>query len=400
MPIFLIAACGGSATHRPPVVRDSAGITIVENLDPVWSKADRWAVSDEPIVDIGTADKSSKSSLERAVSAVRLANGTIAVANAGTKEIRWYDNGGNYLRSSGGKLGAEIEFVGIEKLDILVPDSVVAYDFGALRISVFDKDGTFKRATSVVVAFGSPPGSLRGAFADGSLLFVRGPKSWVRSLIRSGQAPDGLMRGPADAFHYTSTGRFIRIIGSFVGSEQFFKRGKRFVRASARPFGRDASFAVAGNQFYVGYQNTYEIELRDTNDSLKAVIRLQRRNRSVSPKDVETFKQNAMVGVHERNRDEKIRQLEAFPYPDSMPAYGAIHTDPDGNLWVADYEPFPVEALGWTVFDADHRMLGKVYVPSRFSIYQIGNDFVLGRLIDPKGVEHISVYRLEKPVAR
>ena len=397
----LVAACGcGSGTHRPPVVRDSVGIAIVENLDPAWARSDRWTLSDAPIVDIGTAEKLSKNSLERVVSAVRLADGTIAVANAGSKEIRWYDDTGQYLRASGGKLGAAIEFVSIERVDRLGPDSVIAYDFGSLGLSVFARDGTFRRATSLIVAFGSPPGSLRGVFANGSLLFVRGPKSWVRSLIRSGQAPDGLMRGPADAFHYSSEGMFLSIVGSFPGSEQFFSRGTRFVRARARPFGRDAVFAVLGDQFYVGYQNEYEIELRDTNDSLTALIRVQRNNRLVSPKDIEQFKINGLVGVHERNRDEKIAELDGLSYPETMPAYGGIITDADGNLWVAEYDPFPDETLEWTVFDTDHHMLGAVEVPSRFSIYQIGSDFILGRMIDRRGIEHIQIYSIEKPSAQ
>ncbi len=48
-----LAACGGSSARAAASVRDSAGITIVENTAPVWGASDAWVVVDSPTVQIG-----------------------------------------------------------------------------------------------------------------------------------------------------------------------------------------------------------------------------------------------------------------------------------------------------------------------------------------------------------
>ena len=101
--------------------------------------------------------------------------------------------------------------------------------------------------------------------------------------------------------------------------------------------------------------------------------------------------------MHERNRADRERELNALPYPQTMPAYGRIMVDSDGNLWVPEYRPFGDEQPRWTVFDAEHRLLGSVETPLGFAVHEIGTDFVLGCLTDESDVQHIQLYALEKP---
>jgi len=49
------------------------------------------------------------------------------------------------------------------------------------------------------------------------------------------------------------------------------------------------------------------------------------------------------------------------------------------------------------VFDPDGRFLGSVTLPARFTSYQIGSDFILGRWEDELEVEYVEVYDLLKP---
>ena len=53
----LSAACGGGgSTSHEPVVRDSAGIRIVENSGPAWAEDTAWRLSAEPVLTIGAAE--------------------------------------------------------------------------------------------------------------------------------------------------------------------------------------------------------------------------------------------------------------------------------------------------------------------------------------------------------
>ena len=49
------------------------------------------------------------------------------------------------------------------------------------------------------------------------------------------------------------------------------------------------------------------------------------------------------------------------------------------------------------MFDPDGSYLGIVRVPSLLEIFQIGPDFVLGRMADTRGREAVYVYTLIKP---
>ncbi len=79
-----------------------------------------------------------------------------------------------------------------------------------------------------------------------------------------------------------------------------------------------------------------------------------------------------------------------------MPAYRSLVVDTEGNLWVEEYRRPGDDQPRWTVFNLDGEMLGLVETPPRFSIYQIGSDFVLGRWHDDLDVEHVQLYELLK----
>jgi sugar lactone lactonase YvrE len=80
-----------------------------------------------------------------------------------------------------------------------------------------------------------------------------------------------------------------------------------------------------------------------------------------------------------------------------MPSYAEFCIDSEGYLWVEDYRKPGDERSRWTVFDLDGLMLGRVELPDRFTIHQIGRDFVLGTWIDEMDVEHVRLYALIKP---
>ena len=60
------AACGaGERTGARAVVRDSAGITIVENTTPLWRDGDAWSLTAEPTVQIGVMEGEAEYQLHR-----------------------------------------------------------------------------------------------------------------------------------------------------------------------------------------------------------------------------------------------------------------------------------------------------------------------------------------------
>jgi hypothetical protein len=122
----LLAACGGEAGAAAPVVRDSAGVRIVENARPAWGEGEGWRSSPEPLVDVGLAEGDAAYQFGRVAGALRLDDGRIVVADGQANELRWFDAAGRHLKTAGRKGGGPGEFDGLHALLRLPGDSVAA----------------------------------------------------------------------------------------------------------------------------------------------------------------------------------------------------------------------------------------------------------------------------------
>jgi hypothetical protein len=84
------------------------------------------------------------------------------------------------------------------------------------------------------------------------------------------------------------------------------------------------------------------------------------------------------------------------PARETVPAFDHLITDEAGNLWVRDYLVSPDDAPRWSVFDPQGRWLGTAETPAGMDVYQIGSDWILGRVKDDLDVEYVRLYPLEK----
>ena len=96
-------------------------------------------------------------------------------------------------------------------------------------------------------------------------------------------------------------------------------------------------------------------------------------------------------------RREWRRAFEESRYPDRFPAYRRIHVDRAQNLWVQGYTlPGDAENI-WSIFSPDGVWLTDVATPLDLSVYEIGDDYILGLWLDADDVEHVLMYELVKP---
>jgi hypothetical protein len=93
------------------------------------------------------------------------------------------------------------------------------------------------------------------------------------------------------------------------------------------------------------------------------------------------------------------RLVSAAPLPATVPAYSDVIVDAAGNLWVGAFHLRESTATLWTVFDKEGHLLGDLEVPAGLTIYDIGNDYVLGRTRAELDVERVALYRLVKPAS-
>ena len=396
--VIVLIGCG-DAPAPLPVVSDSAGVTIVQNFGPSWAGGEAWTVSAEPTLSIGDSTRGENHVFDRIIGALRLNDGTIVVGNRGTQEVRWYDAGGSFRLAVGGTGAGGVIFNSLAWLGRFGDESILAYDGMNLRTSFFAADGTLQHSSSLVMTLQAPPGSVSGAFADSSLLVVRGARHWVRAMQGQPNAPQGLRRGPTLAFRYSSEdGSFLNGIGTYNGSEQIFRTGRtQIVHVNPRPFGRNSVIATSGSNMLVGDQDAYEIRVKTNLDTLATIVRLDQENAPVTQEHLDRYKNARLVNVNARERADREAQLDSLPYPEAMPAFSTFMVDTEGNLWVADYRPFGVEPQTWNVFDSSYHLLGSVEIPLHLTVLEIGSDYILGSWREPNGTESVRVYGLEKP---
>src|SRR5690606_18394752 len=97
-----LTACGAAdRSGDRVVVRDSAGVRIVENVEPAWCPVDAWRIPDAPVVPIGAVEGEAHEQFFRITGILRLDDGRIVVADDGARELRFYDAAGHFLSSAG-----------------------------------------------------------------------------------------------------------------------------------------------------------------------------------------------------------------------------------------------------------------------------------------------------------
>lgn len=384
-----LAACGGGAPAEPAVsVRDSAGVRIVE-LGPFEEAAlPTWRLADDPRIDIGVLDGGEPYQLYQVSGALLLPDGRLVVANGGSKELRFYDAGGRHLESVGREGEGPGEFGALGGLE-LARDSLYVFDWRLVRVSVFDLDGVFARSYPVRVPGIAFPNAV-GLLDDGGWVVLSG-------FAFSPQDIAALVRDTSLVVHLHADGVAADTIGRFPTVEFFVYGNGSMTTAVSRAFGRSLASAAGGTRLYLGDTERYQIAGYGPTGTLESILRRRVAARSVTGADIEAYKEvDRRRLVDPQYRQQMERLLAEMPYPEEMPAFGALQTDAEENLWVSEYGMPGADDATWTVYAPDGVPTASVAVPARFQITQIGADFVCGRWEDEVGVEHVRVYRLVK----
>lgn len=375
---------GGGRSKAGVVVRDSAGVAIVENAAPLWSDGASWRVS-QPVVDIGVLEGAPQYQLFRAASAVLLDDGTIVVANAGTHELRFYDREGRHVRSTGRRGGGPGEFQSLGYVARHGRDSLLAFDLRQRRTSVYAVSGDFVRAVSLE----------RGGFAEFVGVLGDGSVVLAGRSFGSGEAGEGVYRGSVAFVRYLPDGALGDTVGVFPGAEWFQYPSGPAVITGGLLFGRDTYGAAVGDRIYIGSSDSHEIGVYSPDGRLTRMVRWARTARPVTDSDFERAKQYVLSRAesdNERLRTEEM--LAAMPRVRSLPAFEAFLIDRSGNLWVEDYQAPGAQDESWTVFDREGQWLGTVSMPPRFRALDIAEHDLLGRWWDEFDVEHVQLRRL------
>lgn len=395
--LLILAASTCEAPRHPLVVLDSAGIRIVENSAPLWQEGKGWHLRPDPVLDIGGQGEP-QYELFRVGSAFRLDDERVAIANAGTNEIRIFDNHGTYLSTVGGAGSGPGEFQRLIWAGRYRGDSLAAYQFTPTYLTVFDEHGRYQRVTP------SAPhsGRLVGVAQDGTLFSI------IPAVTRL-TFPKGVIRDSVILMRTRATQPIWDSVGTYTGNDILYLDAGGRLAVALPLFPRQTDIVVHGFYFYVASNDSYEIRKHRLDGRLEMIVRRNVQARPLRKAHVESLLQDVLTPY----TDPAIRQVreralrEALP--PTLPVLGpssaeramsllsAVYVDGLENIWVRDY-PIPGSSVNptWSVFDSTGVLQGRVDFPARFHPFDIGSNYVLGLWRDVDDTEHVRMYDLVK----
>jgi hypothetical protein len=387
LPFLLLSvACADEpAARSATVVRDSAGVRIVENRAPSWGDGEAWSVRLAPLADIGGGD-TEDDQLFGVGGAVRLSDGRIVIAN-GTQELWYYDGQGGLLTKAGGRGAGPGEFRGIGQLIRLPGDTLLVRD--RWRRTWFDPQGRYLRDASFDA----------GSFAaDPALLTHGGTAFAVNVRDQTGPPQMGLSTLTRTWVLLGTEGEAADTVGSFPAGQIFTIRDGGGLVPYPRPFSRPGyAPSMGATGMFLGRAEAFEVAVYSYKGDLVEIIRGRHTPTPVTSEHIAAFRQRFLERFPPQSQGTVERWLAEVPYPEVLPALGRLMVDERQNLWAQDFAPDGSTSASWNVFDASGLWLGGVDLPDNLEPREIGADYVLGVWRDEDDVEHVRMYELIKP---
>lgn len=382
----LASAHGCSDTDGDPTLvasRDSAGLEVVEAWRPLWEDAPEWTVDPEPLVDLALSGSGEKHLFHAVRGMVGMSDGSVAVADGGSHEIRLYSADGEFRGSAGGDGDGPGEFDMIVGLTRGRGDTLIALDHSD-RLAVFAADLTFVRYVAL------PPFALAAHALDDGTLVVE-TEMMSLDILEEG----GLVRVPSILWRLDPNDAGADSIGETAGEEQHVAVSGPRAGQTGTLFGRRSHIATHGGRIHLGHAGSMEVEERTAAGELVRILRIPGFPLALTPESIHE-ERNAMLG--DDPPDWWERTVADIPAPSTRPAYDGLLVDPSGAVWLRPFRGRSEQRVPetWQVLAGDGTWLGGVEFPRDFRVVEIGMDVVLGVRRDELAVEHPQVLRLDR----
>ena len=368
-------------------VRDSAGITIVENARPASGSRLGWRIGENPALSIGTQEGDAGEMLFDVRDASKLADGRIVVANAGTSDLRVFAAGGTYLETWGrqGEGPGEFSAYTPEAVSQWPGDSIAADNMFQRRLEIFDSRGNHGRTVTLADGYHS----LLGVLSDRTVLAK--PSAVLSGVFGSGNP---LLRRDQEFGLLRPDGELRVSLGAHPGEEWFSSPVAPM--AMRHPLGRSTIATIWGDLAVVAPTDHYELRAYESDGTLVRIVRRDHELRSPTQAELDTVLAERYADLPEARRTRLLAEMADMPLVEFFPAFEALYSDPLGYLWVQEYRIPGEPQVIWTVFDAEGRVQGFAETPPDLDVFEIGEDYILGMMMDEFDVERVQLWPVDR----
>ena len=390
--MILASGCDGRDASAPRIEIDSAGVRIVAS-DPLGSDA-VCSLGDEPTFYVGDSEDSEEQWFTRVLGVARLSDGSVAVADDYSSEVRIFDETGAHVRSMGREGEGPGEFKNLWYMWRLPGDTLWVGDYRPQRYHVYASTGDWIRTVTMDPPYLNPTRA-GGVLANGVSINVRDESAGSQDF----STPD---KRHVEA--HGPDGKLMGILASLPG-RTFGQVDDGTLNYSLSPwFDASPSIDAEGRTIAIANGRDPEVRVLDGEMRLRLIIRWDDPGGEVTSAHIRDRREA------ERRRaleDGEISQFEEAnlspkrPAADVFPAVSWVRAGVDGSVWVYRYRrPGATARSRLMAFGADgdfacHLVTGK----DNYAVWEFGADYVLGVHETELGVQHVAMYDLKRPAA-
>jgi len=375
MLVLAVFACGGessSAVAWNGVVRDSAGIEIVENLGaPLWPKGPDWKFTEE--LRIGALDGPPEYQFGNITGLQVLSDGRIVVVDALTHNVRFFTAEGAHQMTFGREGQGPGELGSGDHMLLLGPgDTLLVGDYSQnRRVHVLAPDGTWLESFSMLAGDGYTAGYWASGERTGRLTSLHSP------ILQS----DGTRADTLDIVLERD------VHGGIV--DTLARLPSRYLLYHGEPGTFRRYYNVAwwhrawGDGHVIARTDQYRFLWHGPDGALARIVVLARERLAITDADRSAYMERWEEYLRENSvpagRWGEIKARIAFA--DSYPAYVWFDNGPAGTLLVERVWPVrdldtearkelrvnqqyvPPGSSEWDVFDKQGRYLGPIVIP-------------------------------------
>ncbi|NJD11641.1 MAG: 6-bladed beta-propeller, partial [Gemmatimonadetes bacterium] len=357
---------------------------------PGAGEAAVWQVDTAAVLEIGQVEGDSAYQLYRVQGIAELPDGRIAVANAGTNQVRIYDAQGRYLRALGRSGEGPGEFAML--LDVRARgDTVYAYDRAIGRLTRFLAAGPYldDHALRLNAAMMTP--NFSGLLPGG------GSAGWINQI--PAERPDGFQRHTAVLLRIA--GGEADTLGTFPGTEVILRTraapgGVTVMWGASLDYYRTFLAAAAEDRIYAGPPDSARIDVWDAAGTPLPPIRWADRPGPVDDALVAAAAERDVRNLEPQAARARWQLIEEYPRPAAAPVFDRLRIGPDGALWVRRYASPDSPASEWLGVGRDGALAARVRLPYAHEIRAVGGDRVYTVERDEYDVEYVRGYTLRR----
>jgi hypothetical protein len=362
----------------------SAAATLAQ-VGSAQTPIPEWQLSAQQLVIDGTT-----SSLHRVRGAAILSDGRIVVADAGNNRLLLYSDHGALIRVLGREGTGPGDVQLIWDLAVL-SDTILTYDTGLSRVSLWSPIDGFVRSTSLA----SVPGQMLELRA-----FVTPSEFVVTRRTARAETAKGLYTDTVSVLRFHASTQTMADLERRAWDQRYFYPQENGSTTYVTPFLGTAHVAVAGRHSLTVPLAGAEVVIRALDDRDTALIQLPVRRRPFDRSLVNAYRDSLLRLTRQSTvpmprAEQRIQDVfgPAFPLPRLRPVIESVKTVGD-DVWLRTFDRNGSAVTWYVINPSAKRLVARLSLPASWHLLGGAGGKVLILKRDADGVESVSVHAI------